>query len=46
MPIRARYLALMEDPAELDRLLERGAARARDLAEAKLTLIKRRMGFL
>jgi tryptophanyl-tRNA synthetase len=46
MPIRARYLALMEDPAELDRLLERGAARARELAEAKLTLIKRRMGFL
>ncbi len=46
MPIRARYLRLMEDPAELDRLLERGAARARELAEAKLALIKRRMGIL
>lgn len=46
MPIRQRYLGLMEDPAELDRLLERGAARARELAEAKLALIKKRMGFL
>jgi tryptophanyl-tRNA synthetase len=46
LPIRTRYLELMEDPAELDRLLERGAARARELAEAKLALVKKRMGIL
>lgn len=45
-PIRARYLELVEDPAELDRLLEVGAARAREVAEAKLALIKERMGLL
>ena len=44
-PIRARYNELMEDPAELERLMERGAARAAERAEAKVELIKRRMGF-
>lgn len=46
LPIRTRYLELLEDPAELDRLLERGAVRAREVAEAKLALVKERMGFL
>lgn len=44
-PIRARYKELMKDAAELDRLIGRGAARAADPAEAKLALIKQRMGF-
>jgi len=44
-PIRARYRELMEDPAELDRLMACGADRAGQLAEVKLALIKERMGF-
>lgn len=44
-PIRTRALELMGDPAELDRLLEVGAERARDVAEHKVTQIKERMGF-
>jgi len=45
-PIRERYLELMRDPAELDRLVARGAERAGAYAEAKLALVKQRMGFL
>jgi tryptophanyl-tRNA synthetase len=45
-PIRRRYLELMEDPDELDRILAEGAGRARDQAEAKVLEMKRRMGFL
>jgi tryptophanyl-tRNA synthetase len=44
-PIRERYAALMADPAELDRLMARGAERAAERAEAKVKLIKERMGF-
>jgi tryptophanyl-tRNA synthetase len=45
-PIRERHTALMQDPAELDRLLAQGAARARAVAEPKCDEIKRRMGLL
>jgi tryptophanyl-tRNA synthetase len=45
-PIRRRYLELIEDPGELDRLLSTGARRAEEQAEAKLREMKRRMGFL
>jgi len=45
-PIRQRYLELIEDPGELDRILSRGAGRAADLAEAKIVQMKNRMGFL
>jgi len=45
-PIRRRYHELMEDPAQLDRLLAEGAARARERAEAKVLEMKRRLGFL
>jgi tryptophanyl-tRNA synthetase len=45
-PIRERYVALMQDPAELDRLLARGAARARAVAGPKLDEMKRRMGLI
>ncbi|MDA8019150.1 MAG: tryptophan--tRNA ligase [Thermoanaerobaculia bacterium] len=44
-PIRERYFELMDDPVELDRLLEIGAARARAVAEPKLLHVKERMGF-
>ncbi len=45
-PIRQRYFELMEDPAELDRLIGRGAARARALAEPKVAVMKEKMGYL
>jgi tryptophanyl-tRNA synthetase len=45
-PIRERYLELMENAHELDRLLAEGAGRARERADAKLFLMKERMGFL
>lgn len=45
-PIRARYLELMADTAELDGILRKGAERARRVAEPKMTEIKRRVGFV
>ena len=45
-PIRERYRALIEDPAALDGLLAKGAARAAELAEPKVLEMKDRMGFL
>lgn len=45
-PIRERYNRIMDDPAELDRLLARGAERARAVAEAKLGEMKERMGLV
>jgi tryptophanyl-tRNA synthetase len=45
-PIRERHAALMRDPAELDRLLAQGAARARAIADPKLAAMKQRMGLL
>ncbi len=44
-PVRERYFELMEDPAELDRLVAIGAARAREVAEAKIVEMKEKMGF-
>jgi len=43
-PIRKRYHELMGDIGELDRLLEKGADRARAVSGPKLQEIKRRMG--
>ncbi len=45
-PIRERHRALLENPGELDRLLAVGAGRASERAEAKVSEMKRRMGFL
>jgi tryptophanyl-tRNA synthetase len=45
-PIRERFERLMRDPAELDRLLEVGDQAARAVAEPKIELVKRRVGFL
>ncbi len=45
-PIRQRYFELMEEPAELDRLIGRGAAKARALAEPKVVEMKEKMGYL
>ena len=45
-PIRERYLQLISDPAELDRLIAQGAERARAVAEPKIEEVKRRVGFV
>jgi tryptophanyl-tRNA synthetase len=45
-PIRERHAALMREPDELDRLLVRGAERARAVAGPKLDEMKRRMGLI
>ncbi len=45
-PIRERYEALLDDPAELDRLLDQGAESARAVAEPMVAKMKDRVGFL
>lgn len=45
-PIRQRFLALMNDPAELDRLLKIGAEQASSIAEKTLATMKERMGII
>lgn len=45
-PIRERYLALLEDEKELERLLASGAESARSVAEPKIAEVKRKVGFL
>lgn len=45
-PIRLRANELLSDPAELDRLLARGAAKAREIASATLADVYTKVGFL
>lgn len=45
-PIRLRYDDLMKDLGELDRLLARGAERARAVSGPKIEEVKRRMGLV
>lgn len=45
-PIRERALGLLEDPAELDRLLARGAVKAREVATPVLEDVYAKVGFL
>jgi tryptophanyl-tRNA synthetase len=45
-PIRDRANELLADPAELDRLLAKGAAKASELAEKTLATVYERVGFL
>lgn len=45
-PFRARTLELLDDPAELDRLLAIGAERANAIAEETLATVYERVGFL
>jgi tryptophanyl-tRNA synthetase len=45
-PFRDRTLALLEDRAELDRILADGAERAREVAGATLARVYDRVGFL
>src|SRR3954466_2977569 len=45
-PVRARTLELLDDPAELQRVLAAGAARAREVASATVAQVYERVGFL
>jgi len=45
-PVRARYTELVADPAELDRLLADGAARAREVAVTTMAAVRERVGLL
>ena len=45
-PIRQRYYELMDDVAELDRLMAVGADQAREVSEPKLEEMKKRVGFV
>lgn len=45
-PVRERALELLNDPAELDRLLAVGAGRARSIASETLATVYQRVGFL
>jgi len=45
-PVRARALELLDDPAELDRVLAGNADRAGEIAEATLATVHDRIGFL
>jgi tryptophanyl-tRNA synthetase len=45
-PLRARVTGLLDDRAELDRVLAEGATRARDVAGATLAAVYDRIGFL
>ena len=45
-PIRSRALELLDDPAELDRILARNADRAASIADATLAKVYDRVGFL
>ena len=45
-PIRTRALELLDDPAELDRILAANADRAAQIADATLAKVYDRVGFL
>jgi tryptophanyl-tRNA synthetase len=45
-PIQARYRELMDDTAELDRLLAHGAAQAASVSQPKVDEMKRIMGLV
>jgi tryptophanyl-tRNA synthetase len=45
-PIRERYTALIDDPAELDRILAIGAQQARAVADPKVLQVMERVGFV
>ncbi|MGF3055881.1 tryptophan--tRNA ligase [Microbacterium sp. YY-01] len=45
-PVRERALELLDDPAELDRILAKNAARADEVADATLSAVYDRVGLL
>ncbi|SDD17595.1 tryptophan--tRNA ligase [Actinokineospora iranica] len=45
-PVRAQVKSYLDDPAELDKILRRGAERAREVAAATLSRVYDKVGFL
>lgn len=45
-PVRARTLELLDDPAELDRMLSKNAERANEMAQKTIDRVYDRIGFL
>ena len=45
-PLQARHAELAGDPAEVERLLRRGAERALELAVPQIEAVRERIGFL
>jgi tryptophanyl-tRNA synthetase len=45
-PLRSRVRELLDDPAELDAVLARGAGRAREVAGSTLAAVHEKIGFL
>ena len=45
-PIQARFREIVDDPAELDRILAAGADKAGEVASVTLTTAFERVGFL
>lgn len=43
-PFRRRYLEILEDPAELDRILDSGAQAARELTQETMAIVRERVG--
>src|SRR5207237_6695112 len=45
-PVRERFRGYLDDPAELDAVLTKGAERAREVAVATMESVRDRVGFL
>ena len=45
-PLKARYEEYVSDPAEIERILARGAERANELADPLVAEVYEKMGFL
>ena len=43
-PIRTKYLALLNDPAYLQSVVDKGAARAASIAEKKIVQVRENLG--
>lgn len=43
-PFRSRYLEILEDRAQLDKILDAGAAQAREVAHATMQVVRERVG--
>ncbi len=44
-PMREKYLQLMENKDEIDKILDEGGKKAREIAQKKVNLLKKEMGF-
>lgn len=43
-PFRSRYLEILDDPGQLDKTLDRGAAQAREIAQDTMRTVRERVG--